>query len=120
MAILKRDEILAQVHLRREVVAVPEWGGEVLVAEFSAAQRDQFEQSLLTLSANGAAKTNLSNFRAKLCAAACVDEQGAALFTVEDIEQLGRLSAQALERVATAAMALNALNEADVAELTKN
>jgi hypothetical protein len=118
MTILTRAEILARNGLRREVVAVPEWGGEVIVQEFSAAQRDLFEAAVIE-QGKGKKKT-LANFRAKLAAASIVDEQGDLVFEVEDVELLGRQSARALQRVAEAAIRINALSTDEVEELAKN
>ena len=119
MAILTREQILATDGLVREVVGVPEWGGEVLVQEFTAAQRDRFEQ-LMIEQRSGHVEANLSNFRAKLAAACMVDEGGKALFSDADVESLGGKSARALQRVVDVAMRINALTDADVEDLTKN
>ena len=119
MAILTREQILATDGLVREVVSVPEWGGEVLVQEFTAAQRDRFEQMMIE-QRSGKVEANLSNFRAKLAAACMVDEDGKGLFSDLDVEALGNQSARALQRVVDVAMRINALSEQDVEDLTKN
>lgn len=119
--ILTRDAILAASDIRSERVAVPEWGGEVLVGTMSGAARDEWEQSLITRRP-GSTKTepNLANVRARLVAATVVDENGARLFSAEDAEALGRKSSAALERVCKVAQRLNGLGDADLEELKGN
>lgn len=112
---LTREQILAADDLKSEVVPVPEWGGEVRVGMMSGARRDAFEDSLRT---DGA--LDLSNRRAKLVAAALIDEQGNALFTSADIEALGRKSMAALDRVTGIAQRLNKLGDAELEQATGN
>lgn len=124
MAMLTREEILAAVDLAREVVAVPEWGGEVLVQGLSGAERDAFEGSVVmfgnTNGRTGAPAMNMDNLRAKLAARCIVDETGRRLFEDEDITALGAKSAIALQRVFETAQRLSGLTQADVDELAKN
>ena len=47
MAILGKKAILAAQDIPTEPVAVPEWGGEVLVRGLSGADRDAFEASVV-------------------------------------------------------------------------
>ena len=73
-----------------EVVEVPEWGGSVRVKTLSGAERDQFESAIVQRNGRNV-KQNLLNIRARLVAAALVDENGAALFpSFDDVEALGR------------------------------
>jgi hypothetical protein len=104
--ILSRDAILSAQDLKREEVAVPEWGGAVLVRTMTGAERDAWEQSL----ANGG-KIDVSNVRARLVAACTIDESGALLFSAADAQALGAKSGAALERVAKVAQRLNAITE---------
>ncbi len=47
MPTLNRDQALAaqKRELKRETVPVPEWGGDVIVRELSAKERDEYEAS---------------------------------------------------------------------------
>lgn len=114
---LTRDQILQADDLEtREVEA---WGGVVRVRALTGTERDALEAS--TLQGKGKNKDiNLSNFRAKLCARAIVDEQGKRLFSDEDITALGRKSAGELAKIYNMAAELSGISEADVDELTKN
>lgn len=120
MAVLKKADILTQTALLRETVSVPEWGGEVVVQEFSALQRDQFERMVTRVSGKEV-QPDLHNFRAKIVAASVIDpETGELLFEERDVAKLGGLSAKALDRVAQAVLKLNDFSAQDVDELTKN
>lgn len=114
---LTREQILAADDVASEVVAVPEWGGEVRVKVMTGAERDAFE-SLVTAKAKLGQLAD--NMRATVVAASVVDETGTPLFTERDIEALGRKSWTALERVADVAARLNRLTDADVEEIRKN
>lgn len=103
---LTRDQILAADDLKFEVVEVPEWGGSVRVAAMSGAQRDRFEMSIVV---NG--KPDATNARAKLVAASVVDESGVPVFTLEDIEALGRKSSAALNRIVDVARRLSGIGQ---------
>jgi hypothetical protein len=113
--ILSRDAILAAQDLKREEVAVPEWGGSVLVRTMTGAERAAWEQSL----ANGG-KIDVSNVRARLVAACTIDESGALLFSAADAQALGAKSGSALERVAKVAQRLNAITEEALEEARGN
>ena len=120
MALLSREAILAASDLKTEEVAVPEWGGAVLVRGLTGAERDVYEQSVLT----GKGKNrdvNLKNARAKLIAMSVIDESGNRLFnTGADVEALGKKSAAAIQRVFEVAQRLSGLSDSDVEELAGN
>ena len=114
---LNRDQILQADDL--ETRDVEAWGGVVCVRSLTGTERDALEAS--TLQGKGKNKdVNLSNFRAKLCARAIVDEQGKRVFNDEDIAALGRKSSGELSKVYNVAAELSGISEADVDELTKN
>ena len=119
MGILNRDQILAAHAIQRETVAVPEWGGDVLVQEFTGETRDRWEQSMWR-SVEGNPKAPVPNTRARMAAFSVVDEQGAPLFSEADIEALGKKSVAALDRVVAVADRLNGLSEESVVALEKN
>lgn len=120
MALLTRDEILDAKDLKTEDIAVPEWGGTVRIKTLTGTERDTFEQSLVEMKKDGSVKSNRENVRARLVALCIVNEAGEALFNNADIRLLGRKSASALDRVASAAQELNAFSDDDVAELAEN
>jgi len=120
MTTLTRDEILAAGRkLKQEAVEVPELGGTVIVREMTGAERDSWEASVLDTSGPDP-KPNLENTRAKLLVRTVVDEQGERLFTDDEIDLVGALSAGALDRLFAVAARLSRISAADVEELTKN
>lgn len=116
---LNRDQILEAADLKTETVAVPEWGGEVIVSTMNGTARDAWEQSLFVAD-GGKARTNMANIRARLVAVTAVDEHGNRLFDDADVVALGRKSSAALERVCRVAQRLNGLTQADVESLKGN
>jgi hypothetical protein len=116
--ILGKDAILGAQDLHFEDVAVPEWGGTVRIGSMTGAQRDAWEQSLV--SQGKGQGVDISNIRARLVAVCAVDEKGARIFTDADAEKLGKKSAAALERCAKAAQRLNKLSSEDVEEARGN
>lgn len=113
---LGREAILAVQDTPVEVIDVPEWGGSVRVKTLSGAERDQFESAIVQRNGRNV-KQNLLNIRARLVAAALVDENGAALFSFDDVEALGRKSARALDRIFGKAQEMAGMREQDVEEL---
>lgn len=115
--VLTRDEILARSgKLKVERVRVPEFGGDVLVRELTARQRDEFDESNI----KGRGKNMqvvLKNMRAKLVARSVVDEDGRQVFTEADIEAMGELPAAGLEKIFAVAQRLNGITQEDVDEL---
>lgn len=122
--VLGKSDILAASDLERELVEVPEWGGSVYVSSMSGLERDAFEASSIELREDAKGKTTahpvLANMRAKLCARTIVDEAGERLFDDAEIEELGRKSAKALDRVYEVAQRLCGMREADIEELAGN
>lgn len=115
MTILNREAILGANDLKKELVKVPEWGGEVYISMMTGASRDAWEQSLIA--SKGA---NLENIRARLVSFTAVDENGKRIFSNDDAELLGQKSSNALERCAKVAQKINRLSENDLEDLVKN
>lgn len=119
MPILNRDAILQTSDIRKELVPVPEWGGDVYVRSLTAAERDQFEASLI-VQRGKQQEINLKNARAKLAVLAICDEQGQRIFSDADLAEMGKKSAGALQRVWIVAQRLSGITDEDMEELTKN
>ncbi len=115
---LSKDAILQADDLAKEVVNVPQWGGDVYVRTMTGEERDAFEASLMP--AKGTGKGDYKNLRAKLCAIAICDEEGNRLFTDKEVEALGKKSAAALNKIFDTAQRLNGIGKADMEELEKN
>lgn len=123
MAILTKAQILAAEDLTTELVEVPEWGGEVLVRSLTGQARDQYEADFLLIDTSKGKPSydmDLENARARLVALSVVDEAGRLLFDDDDVRELGKKSALALDRVYATAKRISGLSDEDVEELRKN
>ncbi len=123
MTLLTKAEILGAEDLAFEDVDVPEWGGTVRVQSMTGKDRDSFESTIIVMvgpPGNQQSQQDRVNMRAKLCAACIVDADGSLLFTVQDIEALGRKSAKGLQRVFDVAQSINGFTKADIEELEEN
>jgi hypothetical protein len=110
---LDRQSILASAPVfPRELVNVPEWGGDVWVRTLSASERDQLEMQW--------EKTKRVHFRARLVYYCCCDENGKDLFREEDVPVLGAKSTTAVARICDVAFRLNKFTREDIEELEKN
>jgi hypothetical protein len=122
---LGRDAILKASALKTEEVSVPEWADPgsgadvVLVRELRGRERDEWEASL-AVQRGRQMVPDVANMRAKLAARTIVGEDLEPLFSQQDVNALGELSAAALDRVFEVASRLSGLNPADVEEMSKN
>ncbi|KVS62675.1 hypothetical protein [Burkholderia cepacia] len=111
--VLNRDQILGALDLKCEPVAVPEWGGEVLVGVMGGAARDALMDALTK-------PQSLSRFHATMLASTIVDEQAKPIFSVDDVEALAGKNPDVMARVVSIAMRLNGIGQKAVAEAEKN
>jgi len=114
---LSREDILKCSDRASIMVEVPEWSGMVKLMTMTAEGRDQYEQALYSGKGEGEA---LQNVRASLVAFCAVDDEGSPLFTSDDVQALGKKSANAVNRLFEAAQKLNKLTDEDVEDLAKN
>jgi hypothetical protein len=113
MSVLSRETILSRApELPRELVPVPEWGGDVWVRTISASERDQLEMQW--------EKTKRVHFRARLVWYCACDEKGADLFQETDIPVLGAHSTAAITRICDVGFRLNGFTKTEIEELEKN
>lgn len=114
MTLLSRDAILTVPDITYDVVACPEWGGDVRVKSLSGHERDAFETTLDD--ADGTRR----DVRAKMAIAGCVDADGAPLFTAPDVEALSAKNAAPLDRIFDRVRELSGMTPKAVAVLEKN
>lgn len=121
MALLNRDQILGADDLQRELVPVPEWGGEVYVRVMTGEEKEWWEASLFNDDGEqNSIKENIKNMRAKLAVASVCDEQGTSLFCLADMLLLSKKSSTALDRVYDVAKRLNKISKEEEETLLKN
>lgn len=115
---LTRDALLALTETPIETVSVPELGAGavVRVRGMTGAERDAFDASCIT--GRGRRRDfNMSNIRAKMVAYCCIDQDGKRLFTESDVDKLGAIRADVLDRLFGVAQRLSGLRDEDVEEL---
>jgi hypothetical protein len=122
---LGRDAILARSALKTEEVSVPEWmdpesgSDTVLVRELRGRERDEWEASL-AVQRGKLMVPDVANMRAKLVARTIIGDDGEPVFSQQDVNALGELSAAALDRVFEVASRLSGLNPDAVEEKAGN
>jgi len=116
MAVLNRDDILKVDDLQKELVPVPEWGGDVWVYGMTGGERDAFEAEVL-IQRKGGAHIDTRNIRAKMAARCIRNEDGKRMFGDGDIKALAKKSAKALDRIFSKAQELSGISDEDVEEL---
>ena len=118
MTVLTRQQILSADDLKSKRVKVPEWGGDVFVRELTAAERDEYESSIVKT--DGLDVTvNATNMRAKLVSMSVVDKDGKRLFTAKDVVKLGEKSAAVIDRIVDVSRRLSRIGPAELEELGK-
>lgn len=107
---LSREAILGHKDTNIGRVSVDEFGGEVCVAMFSAAEADRFRSAI--------GETTMPMNVLLVILGAC-DEKGERLFTDADAEALGKQPAKALTTIANKVLEHNGLT-GDAVEEAKN
>ncbi len=116
LAVLDAAAILGASDIRVEALDVPEWGGRVYIRTWSAADREAFETAVV----DAGGKLSAGRFRATVCQLSVADAGGNLLFTPEQIPDLARRSAAAIQRVFQAADKLNTVTAAAQDDLQGN
>ncbi len=117
---LNKQQILEADDLPRELVPVPEWGGDILVRSMSGAEKDSLDASLMSDDGTRVSKERFRNYRARVAVLTVVGEDGDLLFTEADIAELTTKSARALDRVFEVAARLNGITGRDMDDIAKN
>jgi hypothetical protein len=100
---LDRKSILAADDVRKEKIAVPEWGGDVFLRVLTGTDRDRFEESY--------ADQKMKAFRIRFLLLALCDEDGERLFSDDEADILGKKSSVVINRLFEAGWKLNAFTQ---------
>jgi hypothetical protein len=100
---LDRKSILAADDVRKEKIAVPEWGGDVFLRVLTGTDRDRFEESY--------SEQKMKAFRIRFLLLALCDEAGQRLFGDDEGEVLGKKSSVVINRLFEAGWKLNAFTQ---------
>jgi len=117
MGLLTRDAILKAEDLKVEKVEVPEWGGDVYIAEMTGDARDEFEQYV---NAQRETKQQYVHIRAALVAMCAVNEKRERLFSYEDMKALGQKNGLILDRLFDVANKINKIFGVAREDVAKN
>lgn len=114
--LLTKEQILKK-KLDQEAVDCTKYGlnGSVIVQEMTSDDRDALELSVIT-----GETVNTDHLRAKVVALSCVDAEGNKLFTMEDVEALGKVSGKLMVCLHSVAKRLSGLGVEEVEALSKN
>lgn len=115
MGLLNKAAILGAEDLKYEDVEVPAWGGTVRVRVMTGAERDEFRAAI-----QSEGGVPVGKFSVALLAATLIDEAGARLFTMEEVDQLAEKSAASIDKPAAVAMRLNGLGGSAIEDAVKN
>lgn len=95
---------------------IPEWNGYVKIKHMSGAERDKWESS----NKRKDGSFDYNNFRARLAVLTLLDENNQPMFTPAEINDLGKKSGVALDRIFTVILETNKITEKDVEDMAKN
>jgi len=117
MKLLNKAAFFAANDLKHEDVPVPQLGGMVRIRVMTGAARDAFNEYVQSFQDD---KRPASAINAALLVQTCIDEDGAPMFTMDEIEMLRDKSAAALDTMTEAAIRLNGLGIKAADDAAKN
>ena len=117
---LDRDAILGADDLRREPVAVPEWGGTVYVQTMTAAQLGKWQALIRSKKDDASNVEDHIDAMTTLLCFTLTDANGVRLFENGDAERLGERNPTVLRRLMDKALEVNALDKQASEEVEKN
>lgn len=120
MAVLTGEQIreaARNAKIERELLNVPELGGEIYVRGMSGKERDAFEEGLRIRTGRKAGQSDLRNFRAQLAVKVVVDEDGKRVLNDGDADLFGKLPAGVLDRIIAKCTDLSGKAAEEVEEL---
>ncbi|MBI5964940.1 MAG: hypothetical protein HY863_15785 [Chloroflexi bacterium] len=120
--LLSKSSILAAQDLPFENVDVPEWGGTVRVIGLNAKDAQRYSSRLVVINPldGKVQKLKLDTVMTDLLVRTIVDENNDPLFSEDDIEALGKKSAQVLTRLFEVAQRLSGLGDSSAKEIKAN
>lgn len=111
MGILSKADIFAAQDIKRETLAVPEWGGDISLIQLSGTARARIMEIHQEFADKGVLKQTTALQDAMLVA--CIaDETGAPIFTAEELPALHEKNGVVLEKIVRAALKLNGMGAA--------
>lgn len=101
-------------------VPLPELGNGTVVPVWAMSAREWTAFQAEQTGKDGKPNAKAKKVRERLVVAFCRNDDGSALFTAEDVDQLGHQSAGIIERIVNAGLKASGITDADVEALEKN
>lgn len=105
--------------LAREEVALPTWGGTVLVREMTSGEQTQFKR-LFALDAEGKLPEGRKDLNARIVCLCTINDDGSRIFADTDEKLVSSLGLMAVDKLTKAIMRLSGLSEEARADAEKN
>lgn len=114
MSLLTREQFLTPYVPPTEEVPCPEFGegAAIAVRGMTVRERSAFEKQFLSKKGDRV-DGRVQEFRERLLVACCRDANGAMLFTLPDVRQIGEQNPAVVERIVGAARRLSGMTEDD-------
>ena len=117
--ILTREAILGAQDIKVENVKVPEWNdGVVRLRSMPGTDRDKWETVVQSKVQDG--KVNIDGMKVLLIVSCAIDDKGDPLFTENDLVELNKKNAKAINRLWEVAARMNGIGNEELEELRKN
>lgn len=117
---LTKDQMLAASDIGTSTCTVPEWGGDVLLKDLSALQREEVEVRYAKHEKTGTGES-LKGLKVLVAAYTLIGDDGQRLFVKPDeVEKLGEKSGKAIDRIFMHVMKHNGMTKEAASDLAKN
>lgn len=117
---IERSAFLTPVPIKREEVAMPEFGdGQTLwVYGLSAGEKAEHDSSMMNKEWTGVSRTRAKAQKGRMVIASARDESGGRIFSADDLKVIAEWPSEVVERIVKVADKLNGV--ASAADLVKN
>jgi len=122
-ALLTAEQILAADDISTKRIAVPEWGGDLIITNLPGFKRDKFEEMIQGRMKGIGDNKRLTNYRllkVTLISMCLVHPDGKQLFNTKQLEALDKKNSGVLTRVFNACKDFNGMTEEEVRKLVGN
>ena len=117
--ILSREQLLTPREVPIRKVELPALGGFVWVKGMTAKERGQFEKSFDNIDGTKN-KKRVSEVRERMVIICACDEDRTPMFTIRDLEALGKQEINTIEKIVIVAQELCGMSDGDIEELAGN
>lgn len=122
LRIITREEIQAQEEIRIELFPVPEWGEDFAIGlqYWSGAYREKFDIELQRRKPDEKDEIDLAGMKAFCLSLSIVDEHGQEQYEETDVEEIGRLNGELINRLFAKVQEMNGIGAKAVEDLEGN